>query len=61
MSAAQAGAQFEGMLLGEMLAPLTQSLGQFGSMAIAPLAQSIAAHDAHGFGEILAAFFEKQR
>gem|GEM_PF-3907947 len=60
ITAAQAGAQFEGMLLQQMLSPLEQSLGQVGSIALALLAQSIAAHDAGGFGCVLAALFEKQ-
>jgi hypothetical protein len=47
------------MLLAQMLAPLDQSLGQLGSFAVAPLAQSIAAHDEHGFGALLASLFEK--
>lgn len=53
------GAQFEGMLLREVLAPLEKSLGQVGSFAVAPLAQSIAAHDEHGFGALLASLFER--
>jgi len=48
------------MLLQQMLSPLEQSLGQVGSIALALLAQSIAAHDAGGFGCVLAALFEKQ-
>ncbi|MBC5816126.1 MAG: hypothetical protein GIW97_06250 [Candidatus Eremiobacteraeota bacterium] len=59
LTAAQAGAQFEGMLLQQMLSPLERSLGQGGSIVMAPLAQSIAAHDTGGFGSVLAALFEK--
>lgn len=57
---ARAGAQFEGLLVQQMLSPLAESLGQFGSFAIAPLAQSLAAHDSGGFGAMLAALYEKQ-
>ena len=53
------GAQFEGVLIAQILSPLEQSLGQSGSFAIGPLAQSIAAHDAGGFGQVLASLFEK--
>lgn len=56
---ARAGAQFEGLLLQQVLSPLGEELGRFGSCVIAPLAQSIAAHDAHGFGALLATALEK--
>lgn len=47
------------VLLQQLLSPLERSLGQVGSLAMAPLTQSIAAHDTGGFGSVLAAFFEK--
>ena len=51
---AQLGARFEGLLLADLLAPLSRSLGEVSTFAIAPLAQSIATHDTHGFGALLA-------
>lgn len=55
----QLGARFEGLLLADLLAPLSRSLGEASSFAVAPLAQSIAEHDKHGFGALLAAQFSR--
>ncbi|MDP9018394.1 MAG: hypothetical protein M3N19_08750 [Candidatus Eremiobacteraeota bacterium] len=55
----QVGWQFEALLLQQMLTPLSACLGQSGSFAIAPLAQSIAEHDAHGFGTILESVYKR--
>lgn len=57
-AAHRAGAAFEAMLLKDVLAPLTrgtQGLGDFGANA---LAQTIAEHDANGFGALIAARLE---
>ncbi len=59
VSAARAGKQFEGLLLEQMLSPLAESFGQSAAFLTGPLAQSIAAHDSHGFGEMLAAILLK--
>ena len=60
LTAAKAGAQFESMLLEQVLSPLERSLGQVGALALEPLAQSIAAADRHGFGAVLASLFENR-
>ena len=53
---AAVGVQFEGLLIERILAPLEASLGEFGSLPLAPFAQAIAARDAHGFSAALRRF-----
>ena len=59
MAARRAGAQFEGLLIEQLLAPLGKAFGENAAFSIAPLAQSIAAHDEFGFGALLATWLER--
>lgn len=52
-------AQFEGLLVAQMLAPLERSFGEAGSIALTPFAQAIATADRHGFGAVLTAALER--
>ena len=58
-AARRIGAQFEGLLLQQMLAPLAQSLGDAGQFALGPLAQSMAARDVGGFGKLVSVALER--
>jgi len=48
------GAAFESLLLAEMLEPLAKENDAFGDYGVTVVAQSIAAHDTHGFAALIA-------
>ncbi|GAC1505225.1 MAG: hypothetical protein NVS1B14_10810 [Vulcanimicrobiaceae bacterium] len=52
---ARVGAQFEGLLLEQILAPLIKPLGEGAVLALGPLAQSLAARESGGFAAVLTA------
>ncbi|MGZ3562508.1 MAG: hypothetical protein ACXVAS_11740 [Vulcanimicrobiaceae bacterium] len=57
--ARQAGKQFEALLLERMLAPLEQSFGEFGALALSACARSVAQCDAGGFASLVANVLER--
>jgi hypothetical protein len=59
-AARQAGVVFEAMLLQMTLAPLARSDAAFGRLGMAYVAQSVAEHDARGFGAAIAAVLERR-
>ena len=59
VAARRVGAQFEGLLIEQLLAPLGASFAEIATLSLAPLAQSIAEHDGNGFGALLAAWLER--
>ncbi len=54
------GARFEALLLERALSPMKGSFGEFGSIAVGALAESIAQRDRGGFGSQLAALLERR-
>lgn len=54
------GVQFEALLVSQMLAPMSRTFGQLGEMVIDAGARSVAQRDAHGFGDLIAQYLERQ-
>ena len=52
-SAGAVGRACESLLVAQMLAPMTRSWGEFGSLGTQALADAIAARDTHGFAALL--------
>jgi hypothetical protein len=59
--ARRAGALFETMLLETVLQPMAEQMPALGGYGIDVLAQSVAQHDAAGFGAVLARRLEGDR
>ncbi|MEO6913802.1 MAG: hypothetical protein ABI182_07275 [Candidatus Baltobacteraceae bacterium] len=55
------GAEFEALFLNRMLSPMSRTFGQFGEMVVDTGARSIAQHDTHGFGNLIAEYLERPR
>ncbi len=54
------GAAFEAMLLAPLLRPMVAGADAIGEYGLDLLARQVAAHDAGGFGALLAAQFERR-
>ncbi len=57
-AAGAVGRAYEAMLFAQMLAPMTESWGEFGSLGTQALADALAARDTGGFGAALARALE---
>jgi hypothetical protein len=59
-AALEVGAAFEAMLLAPLLRPMVAGADAIGEYGLDLLARQVAAHDAGGFGALLAAQFERR-
>ena len=57
-AAGAVGRACESLLLAQMLAPMTKSWGEFGSLGTQSIADAIAAHDTGGFAAAIASALE---